>query len=145
MFTEEFKPFACEGDTIACTVDGLEVTATLHRDDCNDTPDERQDGFWPSKNEKDAGYVLPHSFDEQQALAEKVMTAWKRDEWFYCGVALTVSKAGVQLTPRFANALWGVECNYPNSDNSYLQTVATELLGEALDQARAKLRELCTA
>jgi len=39
-------------------------------------------------------------------------------------------------------SLWGVECNYPGTDNSYLTTVANELLPEALDAGRAAASRL---
>lgn len=73
----------------------------------------------------------------------EVLRAWCKDEWSYFGVAVTVSRAGVTLTGKYDHALWGVEGNYPESDNSYLAEVATEQLSEALDAARAKLKELC--
>lgn len=142
MFTQKFKPFVCEGDSISCTVDGFDVVATVYRDDTSDKPDQRDDGFWPSKDKKAAGYVLPADFDAAMAKAEQIMAAWKNDEWFYCGVALVVSKADVELTLKYNHALWGIECNYPDSDNSYLSEVANEMLSEALDSARAKLAEL---
>ena len=40
-------------------------------------------------------------------------------------------------------SLWGVEANYPDSDNAYLTEVAQELLPEALDAGCAAARRLC--
>ena len=40
---------------------------------------------------------------------------------------------------------WGIELNYPGSDNSYLAQVAEELAGEAVDEARAKIVSLTNA
>lgn len=142
MFTKGFGKYACENDTIKCHVDGFDCVATIHRDDCNDTPDERDEGFWPSQDPKAAGYVLPENFKAEQAKADKVMRTWKNDEWFYCGVAVTVFRADVQLTSEYGHALWGVECNYPDSDNGYLMDVANELLPDALESAKAKIKEL---
>lgn len=70
------------------------------------------------------------------------MQAWREDEWFYCGIVLTVSRAGIILDDHAAS-LWGIEANYPDSDNAYLTDVANELLPEALDAARAALATLC--
>ena len=42
-------------------------------------------------------------------------------------------------------SLWGVEANYPGSDNSYLTEVASELLPEALDIGRASMARICSA
>lgn len=39
-------------------------------------------------------------------------------------------------------SLWGVEWNYPGTDNCYLTTVANELLSEALDAGRAAAARL---
>lgn len=73
----------------------------------------------------------------------RVLEAWCNDEWDYCGVIVNVSKADVQLTEKYMHALWGIERNYPGSNNDYLATVANERLGEALTAARAKLAALC--
>lgn len=143
MFTKGFDKFVCEGDSITCTVDGFDVKATVYRDDCSDKPDQRDDGFWPSRDKHEAGYVPPAEFDAAMAKAERAMAAWKNDEWFYCGVAVVVSKADVDLTLKYNHALWGIECNYPDSDNAYLMEVANELLPVALDSARANLATLC--
>ena len=72
------------------------------------------------------------------------MEAWRKDEWFYCGIVLSVSREDVVLDSHAAS-LWGIEANYPDSDNSYLNTVANELLPEALDAGRAAIQRLCAA
>lgn len=137
MFTATFPKYACEGDSISCEVEGYTITARIVRDDCSDKPDERQDGFWPSRDKNAAGYVPPGSFDIEMAKAQEAMRAWKADEWFYCGVVLEVSRNDVMLE-KHAASLWGIECNYPHSaDNGYLVIVANELLPEALAQGKA--------
>lgn len=141
QFTTPFGKYVCEGDSITLSIDGFDVTARIVRDNCGDSPDQRQDGFWPSRDEKDAGYCPPELFDKSLAVATRAMDTWKRDEWFYCGVVLSVSKNGVELDD-YAASLWGIECNYPDSDNAYLMEVANELLPEALDVARAILTKL---
>ena len=72
----------------------------------------------------------------------KVLRAWVQDEWWYVGVSLKVSRNGVTLA-KHAASLWGIECNYPDSDNSYLTEVANELLSEALDNGREALAAVC--
>jgi hypothetical protein len=57
MFTKGFQTYACEGDSISCTVEGFTLHATLYRDDCGDRPDERDCGFWPSL---DTTAINPH-------------------------------------------------------------------------------------
>ena len=145
-FRERFDPYVCEGDSIACEIDGFRITARIVRDDCPDRPDQRQDGFWPSLYINDPGFIGPgNNFRERlakaQAEAEAVMEAWRRDEWFYCGIVLAIECEGVELEPHAAS-LWGIEANYPGSDNAYLSEVADELLLEALAAGRAALKRL---
>jgi hypothetical protein len=142
-FTESFAAYVCEGDSISCTVDGFSATARVYRDDCRDKPDERDCGFWPSRDKDAAGYVAPRNFKKEQAKAESVMAAWLNDEWFYCGIAVTVARNGIELTRQYDSALWGVECNYPGADNSYLREVANDLLCDALGAAKVALKALC--
>ncbi len=145
-FTEKFLSFVCEGDTISCTVDGFDVTARIARDDCLDPPDQRQDGFWPSLFKNAPGFIGPGNgfrqrFAEAQQNAEAIMAAWKAGDWFYCGIVLSVAFDEVDLDAHAAS-LWGVEANFPGSDNAYLTEVANELLPEALSLAREALARL---
>lgn len=138
----KFDKYVCDGDTVTLTVDGFDCTARLYRDDCGDAPDERDCGFWPSLDPKSAGYIGPKSprtLRRHHAKAQAIMDAWKRDEWHYYGVAVTVSRHGVELIGQYEHACWGIEGNYPGGDNSYLSKVADELLDEALTSAREKL------
>ena len=142
-FTQRFQTFVCEGDSLTCEVAGFEITARIVRDDCSDAPDERQDGFWPSLYKDAPGFIgagnnFRERFAQAQARAEAVMEAWRGDEWFYCGIVLSVAFEGLELE-RHAASLWGIEANYPDSDNAYLADVANELLPEALDAGRAIL------
>lgn len=148
-FTQHFQSFVCEGDSISCEVTGFEITARIVRDDCPHAPDERQDGFWPSLYKDTPGFIGAgpnhrQRFAEAQAKAEAVMAEWRKDEWFYCGIVLSVALEGVTLDTHAAS-LWGVEANYPDGENSYLTEVAQELLPEALDAGRAAARRLCAA
>jgi hypothetical protein len=145
-FTTRFQSFVCEGDSLTCEVAGFEIIARIVRDDCPDAPDERQDGFWPSLYKDAPGFIGPgNNFRERfalaQARAEAVMDAWRKDEWFYCGIVLSVAFEGVLLDDHAAS-LWGIEANYPDSDNAYLTDVANELLPEALEAGRAILARL---
>jgi hypothetical protein len=147
MFKTPFGQFLCDGDTIHCEVDGLrcEAWTEMDHDDYHTPPDERMDGFWPSRDPKAAGYVAPENFDAAQAQAMRVMKAWREDEWDYCGVMVRVFYEHVGLTGHYEHALWGVERNYPDSDNSYLLDVANDLLPEAVKAAKAKIRKLARA
>ena len=146
-FTEKFDSFVCEGDSLTCEAQGFTVTARLVRDDCGDAPDQRQDGFWPSLYKDAAGFIGAGNgwrdrFDKAQSRAEAVIAAWKNDEWYYCGVILSVAIDGITLDDHAAS-LWGIEANYPDSDNAYLNEVANELLPEALEIAKAERKRQC--
>jgi hypothetical protein len=143
MFTKGFGKFVSDGDRIETEVDGFRVVATAHYDDDTTPPYERQDGFWPSKDPKNAGYVLPGDYETQMAKAKRVMEAWEADEWHYFGVAVVVYKNDVKLTDTYAHALWGIEGNYPEGDaNEYMMTVANDLLPDAIEDAKKKIAEL---
>lgn len=148
MFTQHFDTYVLVGDSIKCEVDGFECVATVYEDNSGDKPDDRDCGFWPSLDPKAGGFIGENK-TEADLAAERdkmqgVYDAWRVGEWFYCGIDVRVRKAGIWLTDKYANSLWGVECNYPNERrNEYLREVANELLDEALDDARAKLALLC--
>ncbi len=146
-FNEQFLPYVCLGDSINMDVGDYTVTARIAHDDTPDKPDERDCGFWPSLDPNAAGFIGAGNgwrkrFDQQQAKAESVMAAWKNDEWFYCGIILSVSIDETELTDHAAS-LWGIEANYPDSKNSYLSQVANELLSEALGAAKLERERLC--
>ena len=139
-FTQKFDGFVCLGDSITCEVGVYTVTARIAHDDTPDRPDQRQDGFWPSLYKDDAGFIgagngFRARFDKAQAKAQAIMDAWKNDEWFYCGIILSVKIEDVELTDHAAS-LWGIEANYPDSQNEYLSEVANELLGQAMLAAK---------
>ncbi|HAY05799.1 MAG: hypothetical protein VR75_03710 [Hyphomonadaceae bacterium BRH_c29] len=145
-FTERFRPFVCPGDVISCEAGPFTVLAQVVADDCPDAPDQRQDGFWPSLYIDAPGFIGPGNnfrqrFAEAQAKAEAVMDGWRKGDWFYCGIVLSVSLEGVDLA-RTGAALFGIEANYPGTDNSYLTDVANELLPESMAVARETLVRL---
>lgn len=101
-------------------------------DDC-DSFDENRDSEMYS--EGPAG-------DAEYAIAMAARKAWLNDEWSYCGVVLSIERAGVVLD-KHAASLWGIECNYPGSTNEYLTAVAFELLDEAIRTGEGMLAILC--
>lgn len=146
-FATPFRSYVCEGDTIDATIgqSSLRIVATIERDNDAGRPDENCDGFWPSRDSDDAGY-FPHDteaeFDAEHARCAKVMSAWEADEWFYCGVVLSVWLGDICLDEHAAS-LWCVGANCPGvtrGANAYLTEVANELLGEAIDAAIESLK-----
>lgn len=148
-FIERFDSFVCVGDTITCELDGFTIMAAIILDDCPDAPDQRDDGFWPSLYKDAPGFIgsgngFRERFAKAQAEAEAIMEAWRKGDWFYCGIVLSVSLEGVTLSDHAAS-LWGVEANYPGSNNAYLTEVAEDLLQDALKAARTVLARLRAA
>lgn len=145
-FTTPFPQFACSGDFITCECGPYTLRATIHSDSDSGPPDKQDDGFWPSLDPKSAGYIGPKSqraLQRATAKAKAALEGWKKDEWFYCGVSVTVTCGDVVLVPDYHAAIWGIECNHPYAkDNRYLLQVANELSFEALTIARAKMQEL---
>lgn len=131
-FNEGFDSFACEGDTITTHKNGFDIAARIVRD--NDYQIDDDDCHNP--DQKVTGCNA-----EQQKKLLAAREAWFNDEWFYCGIVLEVSKAGITLEDHAAS-LWGIECNYPVTDNSYLLEVANDLLPEAVQAGRDALARL---
>ena len=111
----QFDKYVCEGDTIEWTHEGFDFVARVVYD--HDTK--------PSDSE---------------CYAPEDVTRWENDEWFYCGIVLSVSLQGIELEPHAAS-LWGIDCNF-GTDNAYLAEVAQELEAEALDTARAEVARI---
>lgn len=108
----KFDNFACVGDTIEWSAEGFDFVARIAQD--FDTKPEDSDCYTPE--------------DVQR---------WRDDQWFYCGVVLAVSVAGLELS-HHAASLWGIDCNF-GANNDYLSEVAKELESEALETARAEI------
>ena len=145
MFTRYFDDEAIPGQYIETVVKGFTCRATIYRDEDSGPPDSFDEGFWPSTDPDNPGYVPPESYEAQRKAAQRAMRAWERDEWFYVGVAVTVYRCDIQLTKKYAHALWGIECNYPLQaprKNAYLTQAANDLLEDAIEDAESVLQAL---
>jgi hypothetical protein len=153
MFVQQFSPYACHGDTIEVTLaSGLRLVAKLHADTDAGSPEENQDGFWPSLDKDDAGYIGPKSkttLARHTARATEVLRSWNADEWFYVGVDVRAYFNDVPLTDEYSHAVWGIECNYPSkrksNPNAYLTDTACELADAALADAKERLADIVKA
>lgn len=88
MFTKGFYSYVCDGDTITCTVDGFDCTATVHRDDDSTPPWKREDGHGPvseyTSRDKNAGervLIADGNSKRYYDFAEAIKIA-KRDGWY---------------------------------------------------------------
>jgi hypothetical protein len=111
----QFDAYVCEGDRIEWTCEGFDFVASLQHD--TDT--------------KPTDFECYETADIER---------WKNDEWFYCGLVLSVSFKGIELSDHAAS-LWGIDCNF-GPDNAYLSEVAQDLEAEALEIARAEVARI---
>jgi hypothetical protein len=129
MFTEKFDSYVCIGDTITCEVDGFTLVARIEHDETHRLDDD---------DCHNVDQDVTGCDEAQQKKLLEAREAYFSNDWFFCGVVISVSRNGVELDEH-ASSLWGIECNYPGSDNAYLSVVANELIDDAMDQARAAL------
>ena len=115
----KFPSFAVVGDSINWGHEGFDLTATVIYDNSTHI----------------AG------FDCYSALKIK---QWNNNEWFFCGIVISVEKNDVLLSDHAAS-LWGIECNYNKKGNVYLSTVCAELQGEAIETAKKEEKRIIEA
>lgn len=88
---------------------------------------------------------IPGTLGERAAAAcEKdfaLLKAWCDDEWWYCGIVLSISVKGIPLDEHAAS-LWGIDCNVPDSDNKYLLEVANDLIPDALAAGKKAIQRI---
>ena len=125
MFKEKFDTYACIGDTISTSSKGFTITARIEFDDNYKIDDDDCHNL----DQKVTGCD-----DEQFTRLLANRKAWFDDEWFYCGIVLSVSKNEIELV-KYAASLWGIECNYPDGNNDHLTEAANDLLDAAVDEA----------
>lgn len=115
----KFDSYACVGDYIEWEKDGFDIRATIEFD--HDTKPTDFDCYTPIK-----------------------IKQWKNDEWFFCGIVLSVSKNGVEIEDHAAS-LWGIDCNYNRTSNRYLSEVCQQLEDEALEAAKERTKQMIEA
>ena len=117
--TQSFKPFpayTCSGDVRTVEHGPFTIRATVH-DDTDTTPDD---------------------FD---CYSPESIAAWRAGDWCYVGIVLSVWLDDICIDDHAAS-LWGITCNVPTDDNSYLSECANDLLPEALEAAERARRKL---
>ena len=63
------------------------------------------------------------------------------DQWFYCGVVISIEKQGIMIDENAAS-LWGIAVNYPGASNEYLSEVAQELENKAITAGKAEMQRM---
>ena len=123
MFTTPFHDYVCVGDSITCEIGGLVFRATILEDEGRDIDDD--DCHNPDQ-------AVTGCNDEQQKKLLAARISWFTGKWSFCGISISVEDPNGTALFEPAASLWGIECNYPGSDNKYLVEVAIELLPEAV-------------
>jgi len=109
------------------------------QDDSGDTPEERDDAFWPARDD----YESEALFQVYQEQAELRMAAWRRDEWSYVGVvavahvAVPIGGASFVMHEFRSAGLWGIE----SDSGDYLR----EVFEEERRELKRQLQELGAA
>jgi hypothetical protein len=132
-FSTPFPELVYDGCKIICTVDGFTYQARLAHDVCCFLDDD--DSHNPDQS-------VTGCDDEQQKRLLAARDAFTRGEWFYCGIIVSARHNATGGLWDHLASLWGIEANYPGTDNSYLTEVANELLATADVELRAKIKEL---
>jgi hypothetical protein len=118
-FTAQFDSYACPNDSIRRNLtDSVAVVARLEFD-ADTTP------------------------GDSDCYEAKDVIRWKRGEWFFGGVVLSVEVNGETVQDHVAS-LWGIDVNF-GEDNSYLAEVSNNLLDEAKDEIRGVLDRVAKA
>jgi hypothetical protein len=114
----------------------IEWTMETPRDDSANRPDERDDGFWPSRDPNAAGYVMPENYDAAQESAEARMEAWGNDEWSYVGVVavatayVPIGGNSFRVMTLRSGGLWGIESDSEDYLREVYKEEKTALMGE---------------
>lgn len=104
----------------------------------NDKPDEHDDGFWPSRDPKAAGYIGDKSKAEFVAEYKRQsdrMAAWERGDWCYVGVVaearclIVRNGHGTFYTLR-SPGLWGIESDAGEYLDEVFSAQKVELLAD---------------
>jgi hypothetical protein len=114
-------------------------TMITERDDTAGKPDEMQDGYWPSHDPDDAGYVPAEQFDDAHDIAQQRMNGWLNDVWEYIGVMakatvyIPIGGTSFRVMELQSSGIWGIE----SDSESYIEETYEE-------QKRDLLTELLT-
>ena len=113
-----FNSFVVVGDSVQWEYEGYNLTARVVYDDSTRIAD----------------------FQCYSALKIK---QWE-NEWFFCGIVISVEKNGVLLLDHAAS-LWGIDCNYNKTSNKYLSEVCADLQCEAMETAKKEEKRIIEA
>lgn len=114
---KKFSSYVCPGDYVETHKGPFTLRATVLRDIDSHIDDDdchNQDQSVTGADDKTFARIL------------QARKAWENGEWFYCGLIVSVWLDGEEIEDN-VDSLWGLEANYPESDNSHLSDVADDL------------------
>lgn len=117
---DTFSSFVCHGDTIQRHYEGYDFTVRLVHDDVTTPMDYDEKGCCFDTTDPEYG-------EENREIIE----AWKRDEWHYFGLVVSVEYNGFTIDDHISS-VWGYEGNFPKGNNNFLTEEAESLIREAL-------------
>lgn len=131
----------------AAQVVSVTFEMVLTRDDTAGPPDKMQDGYWPSLDPKDCGYIGDGKTDadlkREHAKQQRRLTRWQNDGWHYVGViaranvSVPIGGDSFSLYTIDSPGLWGIE----SDAGKYLK----EVYSEQLDELKAQLAAMGAA
>jgi hypothetical protein len=121
-----FDAYVCINDNIIFDYEGFTFTAHIEYDE------------FTKPTDFDCYALDDPDYGEEN---REIVDSWEHNEWDYCGIILSATYNDIDITDHAAS-LWGLEDNFPGSDNSYLNEVVKELLPEALENAKAELENM---
>lgn len=115
----------------------IDFEMVLARDMTADTPDEKDEGFWPSLEDFEGD---THAFSVATIAAQARMAAWEADDWYYVGVMakatvhVPIGGCSFAVYELESPGLWGVESD---SGEAYFAEVFADEKAALLDAIRA--------
>lgn len=112
-------------------------------DDSGESPEDRDEGFWPSRDPDAAGYVgevEDDAFAQMQDAAQERMDAFNDGEWGYVGViarahiSIPIGQGSFTTYTLDSPGLWGIENEADSAD--YRAQVFEEQKAELLGHLR---------
>lgn len=106
-------------------------------DDTIESPEENDEGFWPSRDPHAPGYVEPTSFESAMAEALDRKERFESGDWEYVGVVavahlmIPIGCGGsFRLMTMQSGGLWGVESDCTDYIAELFEEQKADLLGE---------------
>lgn len=113
------------------------------RDLYSRSPEQECDGYWPSLDPRDPGFIGENAdladFDRQYKAAKERLQAFENGDWYYMGVRakafvhIPIGSRSFRMLELESSGLWGVESD---SDASYLESIFADEREELLSQLR---------